>query len=275
MRRILIAVLAIVMVAPALIAQQEMNNEAILKMVKAGLSGDIVAATVSAQPGHYDISPDALIALKKAGASDKIISAMIARNAAPAPASAPAASAWPSAGTASGTTSTDPAGIPPGVDSVGLYVKGPDGAWTEVSAEVVNFKTGGALKHIGSAGIIKGDLNGYVAGFHSHLPLKLPAEFILYVPEGRSPGEYQLLRFRITPDSREFRSLTGGVAHAKGGAVRDTVDFATRKIAPRVYQISLGSDIGKGEYGFLPPPEMGAGKNIESGGKAYTFTVGD
>jgi len=254
-----------------LVAQQDLNNESVIKMVRAGLSADIVAATISAQSGHYDISADGLIALKKAGASDKVISAIIAHNSAAAPPAG--SSAWPSYGPS--TAAPEAGGIPPGVDSVGLYLKGPGGAWSEVSAEVVNFKTGGALKHIGSAGIVKGDLNGYVAGFHSRQPVKLPADFILYVPEGRSPGEYQLLRFRITPDSREFRSLTGGVAHAKGGAVRDTVDFTTKKIAPRVYQISLPGDIGKGEYGLMPPPEMGSSKNIESAGRVYTFTVGD
>ena len=247
-------------------AQQELNNDAILKMVKAGLSPDIVAATVSAQSGRYDISADGLITLKKAGVNDKIISAMIAHN------------------TGAGTTGSalgaspqtaDSGGIPTGVDSVGLYLKNAEGSWAEVSAEVVNFKTGGALKHLGSAGIIKGDLNGYVAGFHSRQAVKLPADFILYVPEGRSPGEYQLLRFRITPDSREFRSLTGGVVHSKGGAVRDTVDFTAKKLAPRIYQISLGTDMGKGEFGFLPPPEMGSGKNIESAGRVYTFAIGD
>ena len=265
-----------------LVAQQDLNNSAVLKMTKAGLSAEIVSATVNGNPGHYDVSPDAMIALKKAGVGDAVISAMIAKNSGgstPAQTGATNATNATNGGAGFALASAPSAvsnanGLPPGVDSVGVYVKDSSGNWAEVDAEVVNFKTGGALKHIGSAGIVKGDLNGNVAGFHSRLGLHNPAEFILYVPEGTSPGEYQLIRFRVSSNSREFRSLTGGIAHTSGGAVRDTVEFTSKKIAPRVYQVTVGGDTGKGEFGFLPPLDSN-GKNISSSGKIYTFTLGD
>ena len=292
MRKHILAI-AFLAICPLLQAQQDLNNAAIVKMIKAGLSPEIVVATVNSQPGHYNVSPDGLIALKKAGVSDQIISAMIAKNsgstppsAAPFPAAAgngnvsfaPNPSTGPGSGQGSGfgdPSASGTAGVPPGVDSVGMYYKDKQGNWTELGAEVVNFKTGGALKHISSVGIVKEDLNGFVSGFHSHQPMNPPADFILYVPEGVSPGEYQLIRFRINSDSREFRSLTGGAVHTKGGAARDTVDFTTKKIAPRVYEIIVGSDVGKGEYGFLPPQESGNGKNLESSGKIYTFSIAE
>ena len=34
-------------------------------------------------------------------------------------------------------------------------------AWTDLPPEVVSFKTGGVLKSIGTAGIVKGDVNGH------------------------------------------------------------------------------------------------------------------
>ena len=253
-----------------LTAQQTMDNVAVIKMTKAGLSPDIVVASVSSLAGHYDVSPDALISLKKAGVGDAVISAMIAKNSG----GSSAATSSVGAGAMPGMSANGPGGIPAGVDSVGVYYKSKDGTWNEVGAEVVNFKTAGALKHIGSAGIVKGDLNGHVVGFHSHLELSPGSEFILYVPEGTSPGEYQLIRFRIGGDSREFRSLTGGVVHTSGGAARDTVEFTSKKLAPRVYSITLPSDAAKGEFGFLPPVDSG-GKNVNSSGKIYTFTVGE
>ncbi len=274
------------LVTVQVLAQQELNNDSLIKMVKAGLSPEIVVATVNSQPGHFDLSADGLIALKKAGVSDQIISAVIARTSgsngggtgAAAPAGAGATAGGGAGGGSWGVASTAMAvganGLPPGVDTVGMYFKDKDGNWAELGAEVVNFKTGGVLKHIGTAGIVKGDLNGYVAGFHSRQAMNPPADFILYVPEGQSPGEYQLLRFRVNSDSREFRSLTGGVTHSKGGAERDTVDFTSKKIAPRVYEIVIGGDVGKGEYGFLPPQE-GTGKNVESSGKIYTFSFAE
>jgi hypothetical protein len=275
-RILAIAVLALgSLTGSPLIAQQDLNNSAVLKMTKAGLSAEIVSATINANAGHYDVSPDAMIALKKAGVGDAVISAMIAKNSGGA---APAGATNGGAGfalTSAPSAASNSNGLPPGVDSVGVYVKDSSGNWVEVDAEVVNFKTGGALKHISSAGIVKGDLNGNVNGFHSHLGLHSPAEFLLYVPEGTSPGEYQLIRFRVNSISREFRSLTGGVAHTSGGATRDTVEFTSKKIAPRVYEISVGGDAGKGEFGFLPPLDSAGGKNVSSSGKIYTFTLGD
>ena len=274
MRPFLTALFSLTLAATAA-AQQQLDNGTIVKMTKAGLSPEIVAASVNSQAGHYDVSPDALIALKKSGVGDMVISAMIAHNSGGTSQAAGAvnsSAAWGTAG--QGGAATSIGGLPPGVDTIGLYYRGQDGNWTEVNAEVVNFKTGGALKHLSSAGIVKEDLNGHVAGYHSHLSVPSPAEFLLYLPEGTSPGEYQLIRFRVAGDSREFRAITGGAIHSSGGAVRDTVDFTSKKIAPRLYSITIGGEPGKGEFGFLPPQEAGTGKGVASSGKIYTFSFG-
>jgi hypothetical protein len=209
-----------------------------------------------------------LIALKKAGASDKVVAAIEAKSTGVPPATTPIPAA---------NASLSPAtpGLPAGIDSVGVYYRDAGGSWQEVSAEVVNFKTGGALKQIASVGLVKGDLNGHIGGNASRLVLRTPATFIIYVPEGRSPGEYQLLRLHANSDNREFRSITGGVVHVSGGAIRDRVEFSTRKIAPRVYEISLSGQIGNGEYGFLPPLDTVSEKNLASSGKIYTFALVD
>jgi hypothetical protein len=247
---------------PRLAAQQAMTNDAVLKLVKAGLSDDLIITTIKASPGNYDTSANGLVALKKGGASEKVIAAIVTRASGGAPAASPA-SAPASGGTYIGglpgaapdaAVSTAPTSVPPEVDSVGVYYQDQTtGSWQEVGAEVVNFKTGGVLKHFASMGIIKGDMNGMIGGTRSKLGLHTPANRIFYVPEGRAPGEYQLLRLRLNNASREFRASTGGVAHESGGAVRDTIDYSVKKIAPRVYSITLGNDLTSGEYGFLPP----------------------
>lgn len=78
---------------PLLVAQQSLNNDAVIKLVKAGLSDDVIVTTINASPGTYDTSTDGLIALKTAGASDKVITAIVTKNAAlaPAPAAPPSA----------------------------------------------------------------------------------------------------------------------------------------------------------------------------------------
>jgi hypothetical protein len=69
---------------PLLVAQQSLNNDSIIKLVKAGLSDDLIVATINASPGSYDASADGIIALKSAGASDKVVSAVVVKAAIPA-----------------------------------------------------------------------------------------------------------------------------------------------------------------------------------------------
>ena len=138
--------------------------------------------------------------------------------------------------------------------------------------EIVNFKTGGVLKSVATIGIVKGDLNGHVAGGRGKTNVSFPVVLAVYVPEGTAITEYQLLRFRISGDSREFCSVTGGVMHVSGGADRDSLDFQSEKIAPRVYQITLQPSTGRGEYGLLPPGANGS-SNMGSSGKIYSMSI--
>lgn len=265
------------LLSPILLAQETLNNASVIKLIKAGLSDDLIVATINASPGKYDTSAVGLIALKKAGATDKVVAAMILK-ASGSPASASPANRTPvpqpTDDPASGGVVLAPGGLPTGVDSVGVYYfdKASNG-WLEVPAEIVNFKEQGALKHFASAGVIKGEMNGLVGGNRSPLTLKMPASFILYVPEGRAPGEYQLLRLHANADSREFRAANGGIIKDAGGALRDVVDYTPKKIAPRVYLIDIGEDFDRGEYGFLPPADVALGNAIPTATKIYTFAL--
>lgn len=250
-------------------AQQAMNNEAVIKLVKAGLSDDLIVTTVNASPGTYDISADGLIALKSAGVSDKVVAAIVVKATAPTPpvaqppATPPAAQPAPSAGPS----------LPKGVDSVGLYHQTKDGSWEEVISYNVMVDSGGAIESF-SKHMLKGNNGGHVEGGSSRFVVTLPTSFLLYMPEGRSPGEYQLVRFRINKKGdREFR-LTAKTPNPKSDApVRDTVDFDSKRIAPRLYEIDLGKDLGKGEYGILPPLETDSKGNATNQEKIYTFSV--
>jgi hypothetical protein len=264
----------VLLLSPILFAQETMTNDSVIKLLKAGLSEDLVVTTINSSPGRYDTSANALIALKKAGAGDKTVAAIIlkASGVTPAAVSPPATAA----GTADvpAPISLAPGTLPNGVDSVGVYYLDKTGShWQEVPAEVVNFKKEGALKHLASAGVLKGEMTGLVGGNRGPLTLKLPAQFILYVPEGRAPGEYQLVHLHANADSREFRAANGGIVHDAGGALRDVLDYTPKKIAPRVYLIEMTEDFEKGEYGFLPPSNAAVGDNIPTATKLYSFSL--
>jgi len=80
---VILAICSALCMAPqTLKAQSTLNNDAVIKLVKAGLSEDLIISTINSQPGTYDTSTDGLIALKSAGISDKVVNAIISRNSA-------------------------------------------------------------------------------------------------------------------------------------------------------------------------------------------------
>ncbi len=250
---------------PALIgAQQVLNNEGIVKLVKAGLSEDLVVSMVNNQPGNYSLTADDVIALKQAGVSDKIIAAMVARG---------PATSIPSPG-ASPLPATPTMATQPTVIEVGVYYRKAD-QWIEVLPEVVNWKTGGAVKNLASLGVVKKDVNGNIPGPRSHTSVAQPAEFAIYMPEGVSITEYQLIRLRAKEDYREFRTMTGGVFNQKSGAMRDMVEFEGKKISGRLYSVRLPESLDPGEYGFICLGSAGGAGGITalSMGKMYSFTL--
>src|SRR3569833_1208312 len=113
----------LLLLCPVLFAQETLTNDSVIKLLKAGLSEELVVTTINSSPGNYDTSVNALIALKKAGAGDKVVSAMILKASGSTP-TAPAASTAPiAAGTADvpAPITLAPGTLPAGVDSVGVY----------------------------------------------------------------------------------------------------------------------------------------------------------
>ncbi len=253
MKRIQIA-FCVVVFASLTLAQQTLTNDTILKLAKAGMGDDVVINMINTQPSGFSLAADDLIALKTGGVSDKVIAAMLARNANPSPGLV--TSAAPAAGPA---------------HEIGVYYKQGE-AWMDMEPEVVNFKTGGVLKSAFTEGIVKGDINGHINGAHGKTQVKTPVEILIYTPEGVAASEYQLLHLHEEKDAREFRTVTGGVFHKSGGASRDAVEFEAKKIAPRTYSLTL-SNVKTGEYGLLPPSSGDATGSTGRLGKLYTFHV--
>jgi hypothetical protein len=228
-----------------------MNNDSVVRMVKVGLSDDLVLQTINTQPGKYATDADSLVALKSAGVSDRLISAMMNKSRRQIT-----------------NVSEKPVELSD-VNEIGVYYKDRSGKWTAIEPEIVHIKSGGWLKSAATHGIVREDRNGHLNGRESKLALQMPVEILIYVPEGVSANEYDFLRFRLNSDNREFRVLTGGVFHSTGGADRDEVKFAPIKTAPHTYQFTVDKSVGGGEYGILPP---GTG-NVTNGGKIYTFAI--
>jgi hypothetical protein len=63
----------------ALVAQEILTNESIVKMVKAGVAEDVILEMVRTRPGDYVLTSDGLIRLKQQGVPAKILTAMVAK----------------------------------------------------------------------------------------------------------------------------------------------------------------------------------------------------
>lgn len=84
--------LLVLLLATSLYADETLDNAAVVRMVRAGLSIDVVMTKIAQSPAAFDTSVDALITLKSDGVPDPVIKAMLMKTpaaAAPAPASAP------------------------------------------------------------------------------------------------------------------------------------------------------------------------------------------
>lgn len=244
-------------------SQKTLSNDSIIKLVKAGMDEDLITGVIASQPSDFALGTDDLIALKSAGVSQKVISAMVSKGSGSSP-----SSAQQSATATSASVGKEGAGV--GVHEIGVYYK-LGGNWQEMEPEVINFKTGGVLKSIGSYGIVKGDINGHIKGAQSKTALKTPVEITIYTPEGVGASEYQLLHLHSQSDSREFRTVTGGVFHKSGGAARDAIEFEGKKVASRTYTLTL--NLSSGEYGILPPSSGDATGSSGRIGKIYSFQI--
>ena len=247
---------------PDVSASHGFDNDAIVRMVKAGLAEDLILQTVRTQLGHYDLSADGLIALHQAGVPDAVISVMQAKTSGFAvrePRSGMTRLGAPT------LTRAVPGPLTPALEEHGVYYKDKDGSWTPLKTEKATEVSGGFIKSTLTHGIISKDMNGEVSGARSPLVLEKGMQILIYTPSGVDATEYDLVQFREKKDRREFRAMTGGVIHSRSGAKRDEVEFNPERIGPQLYTFTIPADFVKGEYGVLPP-----GLNVS---KVFTFSL--
>jgi hypothetical protein len=247
----------------AAIAQEVLTNDSIVKMAHARLSDDVIVSLIQNQAGNYELSSDTLIDLKRKGITNRVLAAMAGKGSPKAPAtdSAPPAPA------------TAPAAVLDPYEDLdsGVYRKLRN-AWTQVRMEEVSWKIGGVAKTVASVGMVKGDVSGRLNGAASGTQMSTPLEFLIKVPDGLQATDFRLVHLHEKPDAREFRTITGGVFHALGGALPDEIAFEQTRIAKRTYQLTLPGNLPPGEYGFLAPGLTGSSA-AGSTGRAYTFRI--
>ncbi len=260
MRKGFLAVIFLAMI-PLLFAQQTMNNDAVIKLVKAGLSDDLIVSTINAQGGKYDTSVNGLIALKTAGASDKVVSAIVMK----ASGAAPAATA---AGATAGAAATDP-DDPASPHDPGVYfmTTTPDGKPKMVFMDQVGVpasKTSGMMGAAFSFGIAKAKVKVDLVGGHAALRTGPNPVFYMYFPPAvnlgglggtdvvHSPAQFALLLLEGKKDQRETMVAKVGMGSASSGNdEKRTYQFRTERLRAEAYKVSTLGSLKPGEYAFL------------------------
>jgi hypothetical protein len=249
-----------------------LSNQDVIDMVKAGASEELVLKYMMGRRDRaFDLSPKGIVALKTAGVSDQIVSAMLGEAVAVAPVAAHVATPAP-APAETKTTNTPPSAPRALPKEIGVYVASKD-AYMEVDPELVSWKTGGVFLSALTSGITKSHVNGSIKGTSSTLLMPRKLDVVIYTPEGTSATEYQLLRLTVKKSWREFRAMSMSMLGAKSGADENAVNFQNEKLQSRTYRITA-ADLAPGEYGLLPPYSLSAsGASMTTSGKIHTFTV--
>jgi hypothetical protein len=253
-------------VCPFLVAQQALSNDAVINLVKAGLSDDLIVSTINASAGNYDTSANGLIALNKAGASDKVISTIVLKglkSTSPAAASASAPGAPTAAGNPDDPTTPHDAGIYIYSESAPVGSK-----MTMLEPSVYSEgKTGGYLAASMTYGIAKIKRKAVLRGAHSNARAADSQPVFYFYFEQQSaglsqastpfggtstPNEYTLLKFDIKGDTRETVVGSSNAFGTSGGTEdRAVTGFTYSKLRPGVYKVVLNGTLLPGEYGFI------------------------
>jgi hypothetical protein len=85
--RIIVSVSLVLILAPAMLAQNNrqspaqnaLNNAAVVKLTKAGFKEKTIISIINSRIPNFDLTPDRMIELKRNGVSEKIIIAMLSR----------------------------------------------------------------------------------------------------------------------------------------------------------------------------------------------------
>jgi hypothetical protein len=256
---------------PLLVAQQTMNNDAIIKLVKAGLSEDLIISTVNGSTGQYDTSADGIIALKTAGVSDKVVAAIVMK-ASGGGAAAPAKPTLADDGSVIAPTNNpgnpdDPASS----HDAGIYIYN-DGAPTGSKMTLIEpsiytqGKTGGIFASAMTYGIAKVKVKAVIRGARSNMRVSSenPVFYFYFEQQGAglsygssfggtsTPNEYTLLKFDVKGDSRETVTASANAFGASSGNdEKATTGFTFTKLRPGVYKVVLSAPLKPGEYGFV------------------------
>jgi hypothetical protein len=269
-RKLILAV-ALLAISPMLIAQQALNNDSVIKLVKAGLSDDLIISTINGSAGAYNTSADGIIALKTAGASDKVVAAIVAKASAPAAAPAVAAPAAPDP--------DDPAA--PHDPGVYLLTTSADG-----KQKMLFIDRAGAGSEKMHRGFASASMAAQIPGPHASVrSVEDKPVFYMYFPSTAengglggaglvtSPSQFSLLTLEVKKDHREtaVAKVSGFGGISMGNDSKKTSLIESVRVRSGVYKVSPSVSLKPAEYAFIASTSAAS---LAGGGTSVIYDFG-
>lgn len=264
------AVLGVALLAASAPAFAEtLDNATVVSLLDIGLGGEAIIAKIHGSATQFDVSTDALIALKGKGVSSSVIAAMIeAANGA-------------NVGTATTASFDSPDPMVP--HATGVYLMKD---WlAEPKMELIDAttsnqtKTGGFLGYALTGGLAPMSFKTVIPNSEARVSaLRGRPAFYFYFDQANSllsngaresfwaagavtsPAEFSLVKFKVKKGRREAKVGQFNIGGAKSGVMeKDQITFDYERHAPGVFKVEPQVDLGEGEYGFIYSARTGSG----------------
>lgn len=266
-----------------------LRNEDVAAMTKAGLSAPVIVAKIRSSRTDFDVTSDALIALKQDGVAEDVIAVMIdSANAPPSPGTrrrialsrnqpAPREAAW----------------YPAKPSESGIYYLeelGQEGQLVLVEPNVyTQSKETGLWKQALTYGVAKVQYKAVLQGAHARLEIKDRRPTFYFYFDVASAGlsnsgtawgpatsanEFILAQMDVKKAAREltvgeYGGLTG---HNYGVSTKASREFDYERLEPGVYRVTPKKDLAPGEYCFLYGGSV-ATSGTGAGPKLFDFAI--
>ena len=273
--------------AATVFAQEEMSNDEVISLTRAGLASSIIIGKIKTTKTSFDMSTDALIKLKQAGVGDDVVAAMLE-----------AKSGKPTGGTTSistggaaiGTVEGDP-NDPMSKHGYGIYLyEEKDGVkkMTRLNPNVsAQNRTGGAFTaSMTPFGLGKVKTKTNLPGRSANLQINsTDPVFYFYLDTSSggmntssgipsTPNEFTLVRFNQRSDNREVTIAKSNSWGSKGGLSDEyVVGLKSEDLGNGTFKITATSPLKKGEYGFMLLNSGNANSAAGVGSKFFDFGV--
>ncbi len=258
-------------------AQEPLTNDSVIKMVKAGLSEDVVVSMVKTQPAKYTLTPDQLISLKSAGVPDKVVAAMVEKSSGGGTGGymdPHASGATPAAGTVANGDPNDP--LAPHDSGIYIYAKNRNGEYRLTELEQASYqgsKSGGFLASSLTYGIKKVKTKAEIPGAHASIrtPDTQPVFYFYFEDKAAglgkggfgsvsNPNQFALVKLDVTKTTRETLIAQAGITGASTGTdEKSAVTFQSEKLKSGMYKVTPNAALDAGEYCFLASSGAAAG----------------